>query len=480
MLRLSCGFFLFIWLLPFAPHAQLLFSPSRGNYAGLGGAAWNPATIADNRYSVQLQLFAVDGHTTNSTTGILGSEGVRILENGLALSSAYLSSPLSTRVNAFSAGLNLRGPGLFLRLSPRQSLAFSTRARTSFQGNEVSHVFWQNATEGFSTRGNATNNSFNLSANAVAEWDLTYGRVVYEQGAHFLKAGMTLKRLMGRGAAYVQAKNLNYDVGAQSYAAGDTTVRIRNVAAAIGFANVAAFQDMGLVAMAHWLEGGQTPGTGWGADFGVVYEYRPKWDRYTYRDTGGRERIDYSCTKYRFRLAASVVDLGAVLYNTQATAYQFQTSNLGVSAADINGLRFDTYETRANRVLGKQQASKTDHFTVGMPTTVNVDLDARIGGAFYVNMALSQGLRRSEAISLHSMSFASLTPRLETRYLEIALPLSLTNEYRQIAAGVMVRLGSLLLGSNNLSSLFVDNRPYGVNAYAEISLLSWANRRPKK
>ncbi|MBC6607887.1 hypothetical protein H8B13_13755 [Hymenobacter sp. BT188] len=463
--------------------AQQMFNPSHSNFAGIGGAIWNPATIADNRYSVQLELLAIDGHATNTAYRYTGPWSLNSPSEDFELESRYLQQRTGDRPNLVSAGVNARGPGLLLRLNSRHSIAGSTRVRAALQGNNVSQELIRNAVDEFENGGRFTDNKLNLNMNAFAEWNLTYGRVVFDEGPHFLKTGITVKRLMGAGSAYLQAKSMNLEVAAPG-GVSDTTVRIRNLDGAFGYSNPRAFDDLDTEEGGRWLRGQNTPGSGWGADIGFVYEYRPDGDRYRYRDAKGAEKVDHGRNKYRYRLAVAITDIGGIRYRDQAVAYnEIKTANLGVSNDDVNGIDLDNFDERIERILRAQDLSKDTKFVAGLPTALNVDFDYHVGGKIYANAAVSQSLRGRYAIGMRQLSYAAFTPRLETRWLEIAAPVSLVNNYQMMAYGLMLRVGPLTIGSNNLQALFEKSNPYGANAYAEVSLFTWANKRykaPKK
>ncbi|QDA60454.1 DUF5723 family protein [Hymenobacter jejuensis] len=474
----TCG--LALALLPGSAAAQQLFNISRSNYSGLTAAAWNPATIADNRYALQIQLFAVDGHATNTAYRYTGPWSLRHLNEPLDLSSQYLTRNDSDKAKLFSAGLNVRGPGVLIGLGPKQSLAVSTRVRAAFQGNNVSPETIQNAVDEFKIGNRVQGNSFNLNMNAFAEWDATYGRVMLDDGLHFLKAGVTLKRLMGIGSGYLQGKNIDFEVSKKQAATGDTIVRIYNLDGAFAYSNTQAFEDVDVEKATKWLTPRNAPGSGWGVDLGIVYEYRPDAAQYQHTDTHGVDQADRGRNKYLYRASISVTDIGSIRYRDNAVVYNaVRARNVGVSEADLGNLSGDNFDEKINRILRTNALTRQNHFRVGLPTALNVDVDYHLSNKIYANLALSQGLRTHYATGMRQFSYVALTPRFETRWLEVAVPFSMTNSYQTFTYGAMVRIGPLVVGSNNLSALFDSSDPYGANAYAELSVLAWAHKKYK-
>ncbi|GAA3997973.1 hypothetical protein GCM10022408_05870 [Hymenobacter fastidiosus] len=456
--------------------AQQLFSGSHSNYAGLTGVTWNPAHVADSRYVLQLQLFGADAHATNTAYRYTGAWSPQNTGADLDLGKEFLTRRESDRPKLLSAGLNVRGPGLMVRLSPKRGVAFSTRVRSAMQGNEVSENLIRTAVDKFKMRGRSTDNTFNLNMNLFAEWNATYGQVVVDNDQHFLKAGLTVKRLIGFGSAYLQSSRADYEIVERTAATGDSTFRLNSLEASFGYSNAQAFDNLTLERTVDLLTARGAPGAGWGADIGVVYENRPNAGQYRYIDKKGVERIDHSRNKYRYRLSASVTDLGSILYDKEATAFNnIRATNASVSEADLEGIDFDNFDARFDRILRTQTHTRTTEFRAGLPTALNLDLDYCLRPHLYANVSVSQGLRGRYAIGMRSFSFAALTPRFESNWLEVAAPISLINGYQTLAYGLMLRLGAITIGSNDLSPVFSSSNPYGVNGYFQVAL-SLANR----
>ncbi|TGE27427.1 DUF5723 family protein [Hymenobacter metallicola] len=462
-----CG--LLLTLLPGSLSAQQLFNSTRSNYSGLAGATWNPANIVDNRYFFQLQLVSFDAHATNTAYRYTGPWSPQNSSAQLDLTKEFLTRRESDKPKLFSAGLNVRGPGLMVRISPTQSVAFSTRVRTAVQGNAVSESFIQNAVDKFKSKGRSADNSFNMNLNAFSEYDLTYGRVIIDKSLHFLKAGVTAKRYIGFGSGYLRSDNADYQIIDKTAATGDTIVRINNLNAAFGYSNPDAFDNVDADQVLKWLTGGG-PGGGWGADLGVVYEYRPNMGQYRYIDKKGVDRLDYSRNKYLYRVAVSVTDIGYIRYKENATAFNnIKTTKSGVSEADLEGIDIDNYEARLNKILRTDKQVRENEFVAGVPTALNVDVDYHVYKWIYANASVSQNLRGNYAVGMRNFSYASVTPRIESKWLEVATPLSMINGYQTFAYGLMLRLGPLVVGSNDLGAYFDSSSPYGFNGYAELS-----------
>lgn len=477
---LVCGY-LFFQLKPTYVEAQQQFDTSHGNYSGLGGVSWNPASVADNSYSLQFLLAGADAHFTNSAYRYLGAWNYRQPTTDFNVQASAVAPLENKQPRLFSAGVQLRGPGILLRLSNTSGLALSTRVRTAFQGNAISPSLVQNAVEGFQTPSAWRGSAFNVNLNTVTEWDVTYGRIVVNQGRHFWKVGATAKRLMGLGSAYAQGREVSYETIANPYTAGgDPYLAVHQLTGSYGYAHYAELPRFNVQTAQHYLLGQNATGYGWGADIGFIYEYRTSDETVErpLKSNSKKPRDEKSRPLYRFRFGVAVVDIGAVTYNKNTVAYpDISLTENTLQRNDYADIEFHNYETRLPVLYQTVGTKPQDHYIAGMPTTLNVDFDYHITSSLYLNAAFCQSLRSATAIGLRSFSYASLSPRLETRHFELALPLFLVNSYQLPAIGLMLRAGALVVGSNNLAPLFSSAQPYGANIYAEVSLLKLAAKK---
>jgi hypothetical protein len=465
---------------PHTATAQAAFNTSHSNYSGLNGASWNPATLADSRYTLQLQLIGFDAHATTTAYRYTGKWSLLNQAEPMDLSKPYIVRNPDATPKMMSTGFNLRGPGLLLRLNARNTIAVSTRARMALQGNNVSSELIEDAENEFAVRKTSKGNTFNLNLNAFAEWNFSYGRVVFDHDKHFLKAGITVKRLSGIGSGYLQSRVLDYEVVPKSAANGDSTLHIKQLEGGFGYSNPDAFRDLDSDKALDWVKSGGKAGGGWGGDIGVVYEYRPDYDKYTYTNKAGTEKIDHSRSKYKYRVSAAITDIGAIRYRTNSVAYDpITTSRLNISEEDPKGIDGGNFDNKMDRFLQTWRYRKQTSFSAGLPMALNLDFDYHFWGRLYVNAAVSQGLRGKYAVGMRTFSYASLAPRLETKFLELSVPMSLANGYRTFTYGLLARVGPLAFGSNNIGALLGGGRPSGANAYVEFSLLNIGNKRHK-
>jgi hypothetical protein len=62
-----------------------------------------------------------------------------------------------------------------------------------------------------------------------------------------------------------------------------------------------------------------------------------------------------------------------------------------------------------------------------------------------------------------------VVPRFESKWLEVSMPVGLTQDYRKGNIGACVRVGPLFVGSDNLLSNLIVNQIKGMNVYFGLS-----------
>ncbi|MEJ7664989.1 MAG: hypothetical protein WKG07_38470 [Hymenobacter sp.] len=96
-----------------------------------------------------------------------------------------------------------------------------------------------------------------------------------------------------------------------------------------------------------------------------------------------------------------------------------------------------------------------------LPAALRFTADYQVAGPFYASLLWTQSLLPTRSLGSHTPSLLALTPRLEFSRAELALPLIWANGYRQLQVGAMLRMGPLVLGSDNLGGLLASRRPPG-------------------
>ena len=129
----------------------------------------------------------------------------------------------------------------------------------------------------------------------------------------------------------------------------------------------------------------------------------------------------------------------------------------------------DAFE-RINKTVGLSDDKNLHNFTTGLPTALQINLDYHLKDKFYVNSLLVQGLRSNPSISMKVPSSLSITPRWEGKWIEVAMPFALLDNYNTFTFGLATRLGPLFFGTDNLGSFLNISRPRGTDLYFGLSV----------
>lgn len=460
------------------------------NYAGTHSLYTNPAFIADSRHAFYLGLFSVESGALNNYLRYEGPVSLfKLVKDELEFEDRYLKENLNGKPKFMMANVDVRGPSFMLSLSPKHSVAFTSRVRGAFQGDNISedlarlYKVQKGEAEDFVDKASA-NNTMNLNANMYSELGFSYARILLDKQNHFLKGGFTVKKLAGGYSAYLLNEDTRFKIEERPVTGTDTNedvLLIDRINVKYGYITDDAIGDLEASDIAKMLTGQNSPGKGWGADLGFSYEYRPNYEKY-HSMMDGAEVIDKERNKYKYRISISLMDVGGIDYDNAAyvKAYNIEKQNRELKLSDFEGAE-DTEEIAKviNNALGVTDADKKTSFRSGLPTALNLNLDYNVVGPLYVNAIWLQDLRGKGYIGMRQNSLVALTPRLEFRKFEASFPVAIQHEYSVVTLGAMVRFFNFFVGSDNIAGVFNIGDTYGASIYAGVSFLPLLKRNKK-
>lgn len=427
------------------------------NYAGVNGAISNPANIADNRFKVDVSLIGLDFKVGNNYAGIKRS--------ALAYKGSLFETPdfykwdPSTFKNIvvnnnkfdkagyFAARLQL--PSFMVTLSKRDAVALNLSVRSMFNASGVSQQLLDFFYYDFGNTGmfNKTleNKHLNLQQMTWIEAGLTYARVVKLEGPHFLKVGITPKLLMGVEAAYAYVDNLQYRVSTK-----DTFSFFKSE---VGYGHSDNFDAIGNPS-ANFFTSTNYPG--FGGDIGAVYEWRPDVESFKYDMDGKSGLWRRDKNKYKLKAGLSVVDIGGIKFKKGGQSGDFiadvTSFNINDLAAASTGKLDSLLMSKFKRVESKQT------FFMMLPTAVNLLVDYHLWKPFYVSYTANfTNFFPNRSSKVNEYTSMSLTPRFDHKWFGLSLPINFQTLAMQrgqpLTVGTMLRLGPLVLGTNDLLSI---------------------------
>lgn len=474
--------FIFICLFIFLcnkNYSQDYFSYSGGNYGGISQVIANPAAAADNRLKFDLIPIGIDVNFNNSWFKV--SRAALTSSNGAYPDSWKNATPnvpdnvyknftafKTTKDRAAVVEGRVFLPSFLIQLNSKNSIAFTWSVRQIGNVDGISSQFanlFEKELDLGVTQNNRIQNK-NLSAVQMtwAEYGLTYARVLKDRNEHFVKVGITPKILQGLESAYLVIKDLDFLLSTK-----DTSSYFNSK---ISYAHSSNLRSP--VPVSDFYHHVTSPALG--LDIGIIYEWRPNYQKFKYRQSKNHYAWRKDMNKYRLKLGASIVDIGKIKFQKDG-GY----NDLNVSLNKDNFTQFTSvsdYKMFDSLLKAKfsDQNGKND-YSVLLPTAVNLQSDFAVNRFFYLNLSAHLAdFYRSKDLRVHNYSAICFAPRIEENWYTIAVPITyntLSARHSQYATvGFNIRLGPITIGTNNLMPFFTkgDLSAYNLFAMLKVSI----------
>lgn len=368
-----------------------------------------------------------------------------------------------------------RGPAYANRIGKRIVWSTHSRTRTQVSVRNVSNglldygrVLFDTSMRG--TRWNLDQSSplpFSLQANAYQELGASLAAAIVDSKKIKISIGGTAKYLMGLGHYSIISQ------GMQLHSYGRDSMQILQSDVQVSYSETQAFKRIMSGMIGGLPSFKNIMGHGLGFDLGFSVE----------GGKGGasaqmKERWlgDPTARNYHWRLAASVTDFGKLNYGSQVNTFSFSNSlpvTLKTDSAFFVAFQqggsggYAYLEEFAKKSMNYKQETGTVRFV--LPTQLHVQGDLRIMAGLYAAFHWQQSLLSLKSVGFRQPSSLVIIPRLETKWLEVSMPVGLTNDYRKGNIGACVRVGPIFLGSDNFLSNMISNNIKGMNVYFGLS-----------
>ncbi len=440
---------------------QALFSQEQlglrlENYAGASSLSLNPTGNLSNplKWDVNLigaglfldnnYFFIKNTNTPDLLRNADGSEFLlaKDLEGQVGANTYVMDFYQDSRKRYAALGGYVDGPSVVVKIGENHSAGIFTRVRTIVATNGLSNDFSYYLYDGRAFFDPFRVPKFKGGLLSWAEIGLNYALKIPNYNGYF-GIGANLRYLQGYEAAYME-NNSDWE---HTKLPGNS-ISIGHPDGRFGYTSSS-------------LEGdGFSPsknGSGLGFDIGAVQVWEDGGD------------------VYKFRLGASLLDIGYIHFSKNAAAHQVKTD-----AAPI--LTLDDYEQYENveqfdelvqlfseQTLGNSLASKVaEEFTMTLPSAFSVQADYAISPYFFANATLVQRISLGGATAPRGNLFA-LTPRFEHRWFSASLPVSLYN-WQHLRVGFAARLGFLVIGSDHIGSFIGKGDYTGTDFYIALKI----------
>ncbi len=178
--------------------------------------------------------------------------------------------------------------------------------------------------------------------------------------------------------------------------------------------------------------------------------------------------IGYLYTGPSFSIGASILDIGT-LHNSDIGVSVLSRTDGGLSL-DLTDYRIiDEPGPLEDQILSDLPIiSSNEHLHIGLPTALHIHGDwsyddrLKVSGSFFMRTPIHEN-------SLKADNLLQVTPRYESKWISVFLPVTLY-EYTQPRLGLAARFGFLTLGSEQLSSVLLNQDFRGSDFYLKLSL----------
>jgi outer membrane protein OmpA-like peptidoglycan-associated protein len=452
----------------------------QSNYAGIMGADLQPASLADNRFVVDINLASVNGSAYQNYKMYPAKTFNKwwwSSKDGNPFEFNYdtmqlVNNPKNKPRSLYSLNqvdvLNF----MFTLKNNTIGIGAGMKVRTATNGSGISPELIGLAESDFQDSSLYFNiNEINLGVSALVwnEYFFNYAQVVMDEKEHFIKVGGRLKFLQGIASAYTFTEDLKYE-----FINDSTAISVRGDFA-YGYNQelqtvIDDIENGGLQGPAAYMDlifKGQN--FGGAVDVGVVYEWRPKWKDYKYDMDGKTNLWRHDKNKYVIKAGVSFVDLGGISFQRGPLTRDFSvdTDSLNINIfedvedfSSLDSILINNFDT----IPGKSR------YTMTLPMAMNLQFDWNIWNDFYLNFQSTIGINpRKFPRKVNRPHTVTITPRYDHAWFGLGVPLT-WNSVAGFRAGISFRAGPFFIGSSNMGALFKFGNLRGADVYAGVRL----------
>lgn len=420
---------LLISLISSSVFGQSLNSFQIDNYAGSNSLYLNPAAIASSNWKTFVNIGVA---SISAVPEKMRRETVLLSGNSLK----FTGQEYSPNAN------DLRGPAIMIQLRNNHAFAIATRYRSL---NNVSSghnaIGFLQGRDNLLTSSPAENITYN--SDTFSEYAISYAAPIINKNEHFLKIGATYKIITGWQSFSVNG------AGAGITNNGETTLEVSNFngrASALGFASPLSISD----ALTN-----NGPGKGSGMDFGLIYEYRPKYQENQYL-LDGKQRTDPTVAGYLVKVGVSIMDIGKIKYSDSrivADALPFKLSrNIYSDLDDITDV-----ENQLITDAGLENRIDKVTTTLYLPQVFNLFADVNLGKGLFASV-IYQGASTKNDVAVPVSSTISVGPRYEKNDFGFGIMAHHHQLSKTTTLATNIRLGIFSFGTDNLMGFFKKNK----------------------
>ncbi len=446
-------------------HSQEMLGIVNSNYAGSNGAMINPSSIVNSKLFMDINLISGNGFVQNNFLhmDLEDYNLIYYLQNDPIFPkyerhNQSLDHYSDEKMRYAYSNIRLNGPSAMV-VNNNHAFALHTTARAIISVDKMPFEIANFAYEGMDFPPqfniNYIDNDFRFGTMAWGEIGLTYANIFYKEYLNQWSGGITVKRLLGYGGAFIKADDIDYVVF------NDSTIDIKNINAKTGFSLPINYDNNS------FPEDSNIKGGGFGFDIGVSFHKKKRgYDNRKYK---------HLCTQpykdYYYRIGVSLLDVGAIKFTENAEEHILENGSEYWERADtlVSENFHNLTNIISNHLLGSTTASlNKNEITMILPTAFSLQFDYHYTKNIYFNSTLIYPVVFKNSC-LRRPAQLSITPRYESPDIEISIPLSL---YRWTTPriGISARYYFLTIGTDKLGGFFGLNDFTGMDIYFSVKI----------
>lgn len=416
-------------------------------------ASYNPSTIVDSKskFAASINLnFSSLSNFASSDYIPYGTRSKYIEPKKLGYQNKYLNFDI----------LNLK-----YEFNHENAVAYSLRYRSFNSMRNIPSVWGQNTVNDYEK--NIINESqsiadFALTTMQFTEHNLTYARTIFDRQTSLLKVGGSFKILNGLDSKYFYANS-----GSVNFTDSlSPAMEVTDLDADFGRSESKSQKFY--------------KNRGWGLDLGFTYEYRPNYEAQYYEMDGAKRNVRYDINKYKWKISASITDIGWVRYMRDTNYNNFtndlQTVN-GKNVVDVNSINLlnNPFSYIADNLqnTGVKSNVHAEKFRMNLPTSLHASFDLNVVKNFYVSYNVSAPLSlKNDKTKINYFFIHTVTPRVEKGKWSIMMPISQMGNGKFYIGGAgrfSIKDFSIYGGANNLSFFYGQKASLARNFFIGVS-----------
>lgn len=435
-------------------HAQEMWGIVNSNFAGNMGLEINPASISMSPIKYELNIISGNLSFQNDYLYV-PKEKVTLgkLYKGDIKEEDWRDRYTSSDKNAYMH-LLVKGPSFYIRMGQTAfGLHASMRSDIAVRG-----LNYQLAKFIFEGSDYVPQQQLDLRASdnkitglAFGELGVSLAQQIKSGAKGKIALGITINYLYGIGGGYIKNSGMNYSFN------DETLLTVSDLNAEFGYSMPTGENNNYFKQRGH----------GYSTTLG--FQYMHDFNPYAYNIHVRKLK------KYKYKVGASLIDLGSIVFNTETKVYSFNQNSFNWAGFDTSSIKsVDGFAQQVNsKIYDVVDGSvKSNKYRGQLPTAFSAQFDYSISSIIYVNASLMQPLQ-GKATGVRRPAQFAITPRIELWRYELSFPVSMY-EYKQFRAGMALRLGQVIVGSDYLTALTGLSDFDGMDLYVGIRHSTYA------